>query len=123
MPEVDRIEQHTVTFEGGDLRVILRLGESGDGTEPGAFVHAEGTLDGTDFVQEDYFKLLYHPEHHHFSRDFGVLFDEPIGEACGVAAYYLDPWNEAPATEVKLIDCAVDPIEDRTVLSEDWERL
>jgi hypothetical protein len=123
MPGDSRVEQHTVGFDGGELTVVLRLESSGDGTEPGAFVHAQGTLDGTAFVQDDYFKLLYHPEHHHFSRDFGVLFDAPIGSACGVAAYYVDPWEEAPATVVKLIDCAVEPIEERAVTSEAWERL
>lgn len=118
-PNVGRVDQHTVVFEGGEITVELRIGESGDGTEPGGFVRAEGSLDGTAFVQEDYFQLLYHPEHHHFRRNFGVLFDTPIGDACGLALYNFDPW-EAGA-EIHTIDCEVNNLASRTVLSESTE--
>ena len=93
----------------------LRIGASFADTEPSAFVRAEGTLDGQDFVQTDYFKLLYNPTHHHSSQAFAVLFDEPIGEACGLKVhnhtnYTAHPW------QVATIDCEVNELESREVL-------
>ncbi|MCA9493687.1 MAG: hypothetical protein KC621_27330, partial [Myxococcales bacterium] len=111
-----RDETSTVVFDGGEASFQLRIGTSPADTEPAMFVHAEGTLDGTPFVQDDYWKLLYAPAHHHFTRDFGVLFDAPIGSACGlkvkgVAAGY------SAGTTVELADCAMGTLEARTVTS------
>ena len=91
-------------------------------TEPAAFVRAEGNLDGTDFLQTDYYKLIYNPEHHHFSRDFAVLFDAPIGEVCGLKVLHLDPWGGEPPTEVHTIECDLGSLGTREVLSETFEK-
>ncbi len=77
-----------------------------------------------ELSQQDYYKLLYHPYHHHFSRDFAVLFDTPIDGACGLMLLYVNPFGEAePATIVQTIDCDVNPLETRAVISETTEQL
>jgi len=53
-------------------------------TEPAMFVAATGTLDGTTFIQTDYWKLVYLPAHHHFVRNFAVLFEGASSGACGL---------------------------------------
>ena len=90
-------------------------------TEPAAFVRAAGNLDGQSFVQEDYWKLIYNPTHHHFSRDFAVLFDNPIGDACGLKAAEVDPWGDQPPTRVHTITCKLAEIEERSVTLETFE--
>ena len=81
------LNRHTITFEGGqailDVRKLVPEGMSA-GHEPAAFVVASGTLDDAAFSQQDYYRLLYAPNHHHFRRDFAVLFAEPIGSASGL---------------------------------------
>ncbi|NMB74266.1 MAG: hypothetical protein GYA21_03950 [Myxococcales bacterium] len=122
---------HRLTFAGGDIEVGLRIGCSPASTEPGIFSRASGTLDGTAFDQRDYWRLIYNPAHHHFSRDAAVLFDTPIGPACGLKLEGLDPfccrplrpecYNECQST-LSLIDCDLGAIEKRDIESEAWEK-
>jgi hypothetical protein len=80
------------------------------GTEPGALVHAAGALDGVPFSQGDYWKLIYNPAHHHFARDFAVLFEAPIGLACGIK---VEAKNGDPVLHT--VACDLANIEARTV--------
>jgi hypothetical protein len=91
--ETGTLHTHTVELEGGELELSLRIGQSFASTEPGAFTGATGTWQGQAFEQLDYFKLIYVPFHHHFTRSFIVLFDEPIGGACGLRLSDLDPFD------------------------------
>jgi hypothetical protein len=116
-------QKHTVTFEGGSIQLFIRMGASPASTEPALFHFASGTLDETGFSQDDYYKLIYNPEHHHFSRDFIVLFDSPISSACGLKVLNLDPWNEAPAGRVALVDCDLLEVGERRVYEELFEIL
>ncbi len=106
-----------ITFEGG--QVTFELGITGGvGTQEmlSVFREASGTLDGTPFSQTDYFKLVYSADHHHFIRDFAVLFDEPIGDACGLKVLELiayDPTTTLP--QAFTIDCQLGDIEGRPV--------
>jgi hypothetical protein len=95
-----------VTFE-------VRIGQAMVSTEPSSFVYAGGTLDGTAFEQRSYWKLVYRPTHHHFTRDYAVLFDSPIGGACGLKAVSVP---EAQTT-VHTINCDLSDIQARTVSS------
>lgn len=115
-------DHHTVVFDGGQATFDLRIGESIASTEPAVYVRAQGTLDGVPFDVTDWWRLPYNPEHHHFSRHFGVLFDAPIGDACGLVARELDPWNEDPPGEIAVTSCDLSPLETRTVTSETWTR-
>lgn len=110
-----RLNRHQLALEGGDLTLDVRIGDSFASTEPGAFVAARGTFRGVAFEQKNYFKLIYRPTHHHFERDFAVLFDEPIDGACGlkIEAFPADPQGPAPAAAS--IDCALDTIDALTV--------
>ena len=87
-----------------------------ESTEPSSYVRAQGTLDGVAFDVTDYWRLPYNPEHHHFSRDFGVLFDAPIGGACGLVARKLDKWGEPPAAEVATVDWDLAVVEARELV-------
>jgi len=109
---------HSVAFEGGEVVLTLQIGQSMASTEPGAFVRAEGTLDGTAFAQSSYWSLVYRPDHHHFLRHFAVLFDAPIGGACALRVEDVDPWQEAPPATVHTAGCDLEPIEEREVTSE-----
>ncbi len=117
-----QLQTHTLTFDGGELVLDVRMGASAAGTEPAAFVKAAGTIDGTAFVQQDYWKLIYRPAHHHFSRDFAVFFDAPIGGACGVRVLALDPWEGGQLPTLDLVECDLTSIEARTVTGHVWDR-
>lgn len=106
---------HTVTFDGGFVELQLQIGDSVAGTEPSAFVRAAGELDGAAFDQRDYWKLVYQPEHHHFARHFAVVFDAPIGEACGLRIEGLEAGGGSAEPTVELADCALVPVESRAV--------
>jgi hypothetical protein len=111
---------HTITFQGGDIKLVLRIGGSFASTEPGAFVSGSGKLDGTAFTQTSYWKLVYVPEHHHFTRHFVVLFDQPIGSACGLKVEHV--LSDTLDAAVNLVDCSLKNLEARTVLSEDNQK-
>ncbi|MCB9684042.1 MAG: hypothetical protein H6738_01180 [Alphaproteobacteria bacterium] len=111
-------EHHQITFTGGDVDLEFRKGGSFASTEPAVFPRATGTLDGTAFDVTDYFRLIYNPEHHHFSRDFAVIFDAPINGACGLAVRNVDPWGNPPDTRVERVNCDLSLIDTRTVLNE-----
>ncbi len=108
-------ETHALTFEGGRVELLVQVDRYGigDGTEPSVFPSASGTLDGTDFDITEPFQLLYSPDHHHFGRHWVVLFDDPIGEACGLQADVDDVYVEEAT--VQLVDCALEVLEARTV--------
>ena len=115
------LNRHTIVFRGGEAVLDLRLGVSMAGTEPGIFYHANGTLDGTAFTQDAYRELVYNPAHHHFTRNFAVLFDAPIGTACGLRVDGFDPYTLAAT--VHTIDCQLQPVEARELFSAKLDRL
>ena len=108
------LQAHSVTFEGGQISLDVRItGGVGTSAMLSAFTRASGTLDGTAFTQTDYFKLVYSADHHHFIRNFAVLFDEPIGGACGLKV--LDFVWSLPEPEVYTIDCDLSNLAPRSV--------
>ena len=115
--ESSRLNRHELAFEGGQMTFDVRIGQSSASTEPGAFVGARGTFRGVEFEQNDYWKLVYRPAHHHFERDFAILFDEPIDGACGIRilAFPADAQGVAPTAAT--VDCALDPIDALAVQS------
>jgi hypothetical protein len=115
--ESSRLNHHEIAFDDGELALDVRIGQSFASTEPAAFVGASGTFRGVPFEQADYFKLVYRPAHHHFERDFAVLFDEPIEGACGIQilAFPADPEGVPPTAAT--VDCALDPVETLDVQS------
>ncbi len=119
-PTTYRLQRHSLNFDGGDIVLDVRMGESMASTEPAAFVRASGVLDGQSFDQDDYWKLIYNPSHHHFSRDFAVLFDAPIGSVCGLRVVNVDPWGDPPPAQVHTIDCQLGAIEERALTSESY---
>jgi hypothetical protein len=108
----DSLNRHTISFAGGQMVLDVMIGMAGAGTGPSAFVKASGTLDGTAFQQTDYWKLVYRPEHHHFRRNFAVLFDAPIGGACGVK---VENVKDAQLVQMHTINCDLSNIEARTI--------
>lgn len=120
--ESGELNTHVVEFDGGEVTFELRLGDSFAGTEPGAFVGAHGTFDGEAFAQDDYFKLIYHPTHHHFERTFAVLFDEPRGNVCGLEVSALEPFGDDVPDRAYTVDCELNRIEELTVSSHSLTR-
>ncbi len=98
-------QRHHVRFDDGEVALTVRIGESPAGTEPAAFVRAEGTWDDTPFVVTDPWRLLYRPSHHHFQRDFGVLFETPVGDVCGLEIVRLDGFGGFDHAEAWTVDC------------------
>lgn len=113
--ESGELNTHEVAFEGGNVTFALRLGESFAGTEPGAFVSAHGTYLGEAFVQDDYFKLIYHPTHHHFERAFVVLFDAPRGDVCGIEVSGLEPFGDDVPDVAFAVDCELQRLDELAV--------
>jgi hypothetical protein len=115
-----RLHSHELTLGSGAGTVTfeLRISESFSSTEPGAFVRASGTFRGTPFEQRDYWKLVYNPAHHHFVRNFAVIFDEPIDGACGIQVTGLEPLGDALTPDVAVsVDCELNEIGPLTVES------
>jgi len=105
----------TVVFEGGeihlDMDIYSDLPDSAS-TEPSAFVRAFGVFKDQSFDQEDYWKLIYSPAHHHFIQNWAALFDTPIDGACGIAVTGYDPWEQSGALpKVASIDCEFNDLE------------
>ena len=115
--ESGELNTHTVEFEGGEVTFDLRIGDSFAGTEPGAFVEARGTYADAAFLQKDYFKLVYHPAHHHFERAFVVLFDEPLAGACGIEVSGLEPFGDDVPDAAFTVDCNLEHLDELTVTS------
>ncbi len=112
---------HTVAFDGGEIALTLLLGDDVVITSPGNFVQATGTLDGTAFEVSDFFRLVYRPGHHHLTRHFAVLFDAPVGEACGLLIEEVDAQQGTTTAVVHTADCALNPLDARAVQAEGWE--
>jgi hypothetical protein len=115
-----RLHSHALTLGSGAGTVTfeLRISESFSSTEPGAFVRASGTFRGTPFEQRDYWKLVYNPAHHHFVRNFAVLFDEPIDGVCGIQVMGLEPLDDALTPDVAAtVDCELNETGPLTVES------
>lgn len=122
---------HLVLDDGGEeveVHFDLRIGQSPASTEPGAFTRAHGTFGGTAFDQDvavdrdDYFRLVYNPEHHHFQRDFAVLFDAPIDGVCGIEVANLEPFDDYTADEAYAVGCDLTRIRELDVVSHTMER-
>lgn len=109
--ESSRLNLHQVETDAGSVSLELRIGQSFASTEPGAFVRASGTYRGQSFEQTDYFKLVYRPSHHHFERNFAVLFDSPIEGACGLEVSGLEPFDSFVPDEAYAVNCELDRID------------
>jgi len=111
------LDLFSIDFGSGQLDLHLEMGTSMASTEPAAFVRAEGTFSGVPFDQQDYYHLIYNPEHHHFARDYAILFDAPIAGACGLKALGLVPWEPYDITGLFSIDCDLSDIGELNVTS------
>jgi hypothetical protein len=116
----DRLVRDTITFSGGQVVFELRIGQSMASTEPSSFVLASGNLDGTPFTQNDYWKLVYRPDHHHFTRHYAVLFENAIAGACGLKA---ETVGDTQKIAVHTINCDLSNIAARAVTAATTERL
>lgn len=117
------LDQHHVALEGGaEVHFELRIGQSPASTEPAAFVRAHGEYEGVTFDQRDYFRLVYNPSHHHFERQFAVLFDQPIDGVCGIEVEGLEPWDDYTPDTAFAVDCALERLHALDVLTHTWER-
>lgn len=131
LPQIPR-ERHVVEFAGTGctgtqnnchIELLLRAETGILVTGPAVFLSAAGELDGTAFDQEDFYKLIYNPGHHHYTRDFAVLFDSPINAACGIKVEQLAPQPDQPNARLTTIQCDLAEIEERTINGSTWDQL
>ena len=94
------------TFAAGSVDFSFRAVPGSVSTGPSGGFRAQGTLDGTAFDVDDYFRIFYAAEHHHFGGEYAVFFDEPIRDACGlrVNATFED-------RSLRLVDCDLETLE------------
>jgi hypothetical protein len=113
-------ETHTIRFEGGEVQLTVAIDRKGGGlgTEAAETTRATGTFKGVTFNQADYFKLIYSPEHHHFVRHFGVLFDTPVDGTCGLEVVNVgSSASNRRATRVFAVDCQLSRLGELKVAS------
>jgi len=60
---------------------------------------------------------------HHSFRHFTVLFDSPIGTACGLDIMNVSAGESASNVTVRTMDCNLGVIEERDVTNIEFERL
>lgn len=111
---------HTVTFDGGDVALDLYLSDETIVTGTAQLVHASGTLDGTAFEVDNFFQLIYRPDHHHYNRHFAVIFDAPIGDVCALRIEEIDAQVGTTTAVVSTAACDLSVIETRATSAEDW---
>jgi hypothetical protein len=104
----------TVHFDRGEMTVTTVVAGGGGGSVSAAILaRAGGNLDGTSFEQADYFRLAHRPDHHNLGGGYLVLFERPIGQACGIEAYVPSRdgsyWVDAPAAW--LVGCDLSRLE------------
>ncbi len=119
-------ERHRLVFAGGRVDLLLRIspGYTMAGQLPALFESAEGVLDDQPFRQADYWKLAFTGGvQHYLNRHFLVLFDRPVGAACGLKAENLDVFLADPPARLTSVRCDLTEIGERTVSEETWEEL
>ena len=65
--------------------------------------------------------MIYNPEHHHFTRDYAVLFDTPISGACGLMATRMEAYEPTGNEELHTIDCALNAIDKKEITSIEFD--
>jgi hypothetical protein len=103
----------SVTFTGGyvDLQVEVVSVSAAGGVPSGFLRSAIGRLEGTTFVQTDYWNLAYVGGHHGWENDYFLLFDQPIGQFCGM--WITDARYPEFSAVVRILDCDLSVIEER----------
>lgn len=104
-------ELYAVRFDRGRVELRVRVYPSFGPSGPAALTRASGTLDGTSFVQEDYFKLAHRPDHHNHGGGFFVRFDAPIGDACGLELEVPSRDGGWATLGGRLVDCSMQTLE------------
>jgi hypothetical protein len=106
------------TFDRGQINVwndVIYDIPSG-GHAPAILQRGWGELDGTAFDQEDYFKLSHLPAHHNWGGSFLVMFEQPIGPACGIKLCIPSMDGGGPDLGAWTVDCSLDTIDQLTGL-------
>lgn len=115
----------TVEFDGGTIAFVRRGGDwIAGGLKPSLFMEASGVLDGEPFSQQDYESLLYIPvDVQQAWQDLAVLFEAPIGEACGFFIRNALDFEEGEPRRAGLLDCALNETTERIIVSVTAEQL
>jgi hypothetical protein len=115
-------EIHRLTFDRGEI-VVRAKNPSSPWSFQGTLTEIAGELDGETFSQTSYWKTLVRLSYPYSSeRDYLVLFDAPVGDACGIEVRRAYPSTYASNTTVSVIDCTGE-LETRQVFGNDFERI
>ena len=103
-------EPEVLAVDRGHLDLYLEVSEVGGVwiDAPRVLYRVVGELDGVAFEQVDYFRMGYAYTAHGLDREVLVMFDDPIGDACGLWGEYGRDGKESLFT----IDCDGNWIDD-----------
>jgi hypothetical protein len=106
-PAVASRREIVTRFDRGNLTVeydvYMEVEYGGQG--PAQLRMALGELDGVSFEQRDYARLSHQPAHHNWGGSYLVLFDEPIGQACGIKLHVPSEDGGGPELGAWTVDC------------------
>ncbi len=112
------VNTHTITFDGGEITIVADIGTDMIITAPSQMKRAYGTIDGVSFDVTDYFRLLYRPGHHHFTRDFAVVLDTPVGDVCAIEVLGTDGQASTTTATLSTASCDLTVLGTRSVTAE-----
>jgi hypothetical protein len=106
------------SFDRGSLTVEAHIywEVPSGGQAPAILRRGHGELDGVPFGQRDYDRLSHLPAHHNWGGSFLVMFDQPIGSACGIQLDVPSVDGGGPLLGAWTVDCHLAPIEELTGL-------
>ncbi len=102
--------QFDVQLENGQsVQLYLRWQIPFCGSGPAALVYAVVDIEEGHVIQDNYWKLIYSAIHHNWDEKFWVLFDQPLGDAYGIAVFTRNVYNVEPR-EVYTLDANLQPL-------------
>ncbi|MFH1739838.1 MAG: PEP/pyruvate-binding domain-containing protein, partial [bacterium] len=109
-PTYESLPLYLVEFtleNGQSIRLYQRWQPAMAGTGPANLVYAEVQIEEGHATQTDYWHLVYAADHHNWSERYWILFDTPIGETYGIAAFTGESLYDR---EVYTLDCDLLPL-------------
>ncbi|MBN2327694.1 MAG: hypothetical protein JXR73_11125 [Candidatus Omnitrophica bacterium] len=101
--------------DGQSVKLYYRWQMPMAGSGPANLVFAEVEIQEGQTVQTDYWRLVYSASHHNWDERFWVLFDQPLGEAYGVAVFRRNVFAEGPQ-QVYTLDVDLQPLREIGIL-------
>jgi hypothetical protein len=117
-PAMANLRVTIATFDRGSLTVEADVYSevAFGGHAPAILRRVHGELDGVPIDQNDYDRLSHLPAHHNWGGSFLVMFEEPIGQACGIKLDVPSIDGGGPSLGAWTVDCDLAPLAELTGL-------